>query len=102
MAREIKLTEPMAKFPELCNFLGGITPDTTASIHKQISRQWYSITYCSTTSVMMFIEGKSLAGFLKGLKADLNSEGSRIALDKSFLRQLAACTLTSCHKTTHH
>lgn len=39
MAREVKLTVPLAKFPEPCNFLGGITGDTTASIHKQINKQ---------------------------------------------------------------
>lgn len=101
MAREVKLTAHMAKFPELCNFLGGITCATTASIHKQINRQWYSFTYCSATSVMMFNEGKSLAGLLKGLKPVLKSEGSRIALDKSLLKRLEGCTFSSCHKTTH-
>ena len=50
---------------------------------------------------MMFNEGKSLAGFLKGLEPVMNSEGSRIALDKSLLKRLGVCTLTSCHKTTH-
>jgi len=49
------------------------------SINTQLNRQWYSFTYCSATSVMMFNEGRSLAGFLKGLEPVLKSEESRIA-----------------------
>lgn len=61
MAGEVKLTVPMAKFSELYSFLGGITHDTTASIHKQNNKQavvLYSFTYCNATSAMMFSGGK--------------------------------------------
>lgn len=77
MAREVKCIVLMAKFPELCSFLGGNTCDTTASIHDPI--KWYYSAHCSATSVMVLNEGKSLAGFLKGPEAALNNEGSRIA-----------------------